>query len=304
MARDYHRILMLFVDGVGLAPASADNPFAAVRTPALESLLGGSLTSDQERVEDDLVLLPLDATLGVDGLPQSATGQASLFTGRNGAARLGRHQTGLPGPRMRELVEEEGLLLRARRAGLDATFANAYSQDYLRDLQAGRRRPSVTTCAAMAAGVELPMVDDLRRDHAVSWDYCRDHFGAGTESGIESIPAPVAGSHLVLIAGRHDLTVHESFLTDLAGHLKRGVSPSEAVVRLDGVIAGIEAHRPEDVTWILTSDHGNLEDTSQGSHTRNPVPLLAVGPGAHGFLGAKSILDVAPMILRLLGAPA
>lgn len=295
---------MLFVDGVGLAPASADNPFAAMRTPALEALLGASLTSERERIEEDLVLLPLDATLGVEGLPQSATGQASLFTGRNGAARLGRHQTGLPGPRMRELVEEHGMLLRARRAGLDATFANAYSRGYLRDLRAGRRRPSVTTCAALAAGVELPLLDDLRRGHAVSWDYCRDHFAVGTDNGIESIPAPVAGSHLARIAARHDLTVHESFLTDLAGHLKRGVSPSEAVARLDGVIAGIEAHRPEDVTWILTSDHGNLEDTSVGSHTRNPVPLLAVGPAAHGFLGAESILDVAPMVLRLLGVPA
>ena len=73
--------------------------------------------------------------------------------------------------------------------------------------------------------------------------------------------------------------------------------------RLDGVIGGLEENRPADLTWILTSDHGNLEDASVGTHTRNPVPLLAVGPAAGAFAGLSSILEVTPTILELLGAP-
>lgn len=302
MPAAYHRVLMLFVDGVGLAPASADNPFSTVRTPALERLLGGSMTAERLCQRDDLVLLGLDACLGVDGLPQSATGQASLFTGRNGADRLGRHQTGLPGPQMRGLVEEHGLFLRARQAGADVVFANAYTRRYLDDVTAGRRRASVTTCGVLAAGLELRTVDDLLRGDAVSWDFCRDAFSGRAGVALEPIPAEAAGRDLVTIAGRHDLTVHETFLTDLAGHLKRGVPAEEAVSRLDAVIAGIEALRSDDLTWLLTSDHGNLEDISVGSHTRNPVPLLAVGPAAKELTQLESILDVTPAVLRLLGA--
>ena len=38
------RILLLFVDGVGLAPATESNPLATIAMPTLTALLGGPLT--------------------------------------------------------------------------------------------------------------------------------------------------------------------------------------------------------------------------------------------------------------------
>lgn len=249
------------------------------------------------------MLTPLDATLGVEGLPQSATGQASLFTGRNGPELLGRHQTGLPGPRMRRLVEEHGLFGRARASGLAVTFANAYTEAYVEALDAGRRRPSVTTVAVRAAGLELRTLDDLEHGAAVTWDLCRDRAAERLGVALAPIEAAVAGRHLATIAQRHDLTVFETFLTDLAGHLKRGVEAEEAIGRLDAALAGIEEAKEPGLTWVLTSDHGNLEDDSHGSHTRNPVPLLAVGPAARHFTDLESILEVTPRLLRALDRP-
>lgn len=302
MAPDYHRILFLFVDGVGLGEPGPDNPLAREPTPVLRRLLGGPLTLEQCQERDDLVLVPLDATLGVPGLPQSATGQASLFTGRNGAALLGRHQTGLPGPRTRRLVETHGFLARAVEAGLEVTFANAYSEEYVAAVDRGERRPSVTTVAARAAGLALRGLEDLARGEAVTWDLCRDLAARRAGTPLEPIAASQAGRHLARLADRHRLTVFETFLTDLAGHLKRGVEPAEAVRRLDRALGGIEAAKSAALTWVLTSDHGNLEELSHGSHTRNPVPLLAVGPAARRFAGPRSILDVAPAVLAALGA--
>ena len=43
-------------------------------------------------------LLALDAGLGVEGLPQSATGQAVLLTGVNIPAELGYHYGPKPNP--------------------------------------------------------------------------------------------------------------------------------------------------------------------------------------------------------------
>jgi hypothetical protein len=260
MSELYHRLLFLFVDGVGLAPAAPSNPFSTVPTPAFQRLLGGPLTLESLTSGDRLVLAALDATLGVPGLPQSATGQATLFTGYDGVAVLGRHTTGLPGPRIRSFVGADNLLLRARRGGRRVAFANVYTTPYLEDLAAGRRRPSLTTTLARSAGLELRLPADLERGEAVTWDYCRDLAAPRAGLELETIDAPTAGRHLAAIAAGNDLTLHETFLTDLAGHLKRGVAPREAVERLDGVVAGLEEAREPDLTWVLTSDHGNLED--------------------------------------------
>jgi 2,3-bisphosphoglycerate-independent phosphoglycerate mutase len=303
MQTAYHPLLFLFVDGIGLAPASNNNPFSTVPTPAIEALLGSSLTSDALQRSEGLVLGALDATLGLPGLPQSATGQASLLTGHNGAELMERHQTGFPGPRLRALVEAHGLLERAVAMGRRVTFANPYTRRYLAALETGKRRASVTTCAVLAAGLELRFLKDLHQGRAVSWDYCRDQFAADVGEDLQPIEASQAGRDLVSIAADHDLTLHETFLTDLAGHLKRGIAPEEAVGRLDAVVGGLQAARPPELTWILTSDHGNLENVDNGSHTTNPVPLLAVGPAAHLFADIGSILGVTPAILELLRRP-
>ena len=84
----------MFLDGVGLGDADAEiNPLFAGRYPALMRLTGGTpLTREAGRIHTALAdVLPLDASMGVNGRPQSATGQAALLTGKNAPAVLGRH---------------------------------------------------------------------------------------------------------------------------------------------------------------------------------------------------------------------
>jgi len=60
--------------------------------------------------------------------------------------------------------------------------------------------------------------------------------------------------------------------------------------------------RQANLLFILTSDHGNIEDMSVHSHTTNPVPLVAFGPEADAFkAGVNSLTDVTPRIMRTLG---
>jgi 2,3-bisphosphoglycerate-independent phosphoglycerate mutase len=74
------------------------------------------------------------------------------------------------------------------------------------------------------------------------------------------------------------------------------------LARIDAFLGAILAHRSPETTLVLSSDHGNLEDTTTKAHTTNPVPLLAVGPAAGHFRDAKAITDVASKILSLLKA--
>jgi phosphopentomutase len=75
----------------------------------------------------------------------------------------------------------------------------------------------------------------------------------------------------------------------------------EALERVDDFLAGVLGALPADALLVVASDHGNLEDVRVG-HTRNPVPVIAVGPGSRRLAtGVRSLTDVAPEILALLG---
>src|SRR5262245_2708165 len=88
------RVLVVFIDGVGIGPDDRGvNAFAAAPPPALTGLLDGARIVRESGVvrAARAMLVPLDAQLGVAGLPQSGTGQFSLLTGINGAVEFGRH---------------------------------------------------------------------------------------------------------------------------------------------------------------------------------------------------------------------
>jgi 2,3-bisphosphoglycerate-independent phosphoglycerate mutase len=279
------RLLLLFADGVGLGGDETSNPFVGEPSPALRGLLGGPLVAAGGGARGEVggaavVLAALDAVLGVPGLPQSGTGQTTLFTGVNAQAAIGHHVPALPGPRLRALLDEHSVLKRLAAGGLAVTFANAYTADYAARLAGGESRGSATTYAVLAAGLALRTLADL---------------DAGTAD--EELPGHVPGS-----AGRHRFTLYETFLTDLAGHGRWGIRPADAVARLDGLLAGVLAARPADLTVLLTSDHGNLEEPWHKSHTANLVPLLAVGPAAPAFADLVRLDEVTPRILAVLGS--
>ncbi len=291
----YHRFLLLFVDGIGLAPATVDNPFAEAPSPALRELLGGPLTLESVTQRDGLVLAAIDACLGVEGRPQSATGQTALFTGVNAPRLVGRHITGFVGPQLKGILEGGNLFSWAQQRRRSVTFANAYRPPRPSD---GRRPISVTTYSVQVAGLARRGVAELLAGEAVTWDIVRDRFAEGVADPLPTIEPQEAGRHLAAITASHDLTVFETFLTDLAGHRRFGIEAGDTIARLDGLLAGLREAAPGDLTVVVTSDHGNLEESSSKIHTRNPVPLLAFGPAAERFADARSILDVTP---RLLG---
>ncbi len=56
-------------------------------------------------------LLSLDASLGVAGLPQSATGQAALVTGKNVSQMIGEHYGPKPNKAVAEIVRLDNLFI-------------------------------------------------------------------------------------------------------------------------------------------------------------------------------------------------
>ena len=160
-------VCFVFLDGVGLAPADGSNPLAWAAMPNVRRLLGGPMVADQSVDKDGLLLLPLDACLGVEGLPQSATGQTALFTGVNAAALVGAHVAAYPTETLRQVIAGHSVLKRATDHGLRATFANAYTGTYWQRVAQDKLRHSASTLTTMAAGLRFRTLDDLRRGEAV-----------------------------------------------------------------------------------------------------------------------------------------
>ncbi len=297
-------MLLVFLDGVGLGEADpAHNPWVAGRTPTLRDLLGGPLAG-RERVERNGVLLvPTDATLGVAGLPQSATGQTALLTGLNAPALVGRHVTAYPTANLRALLLAHSLFARLAAAGRKVALANAYTEEYHQAEAARRLRHGAITTAAIGAGVRLRTVADLRRAQAVFHDLTNARLRAWGYDLPLRTPSQ-AGQDLAHLAAAHDFTLFEFFLTDLAAHGRVDAAPTAVVELVDQMLAGITAALPARATLVVTSDHGNLEDGRTRAHTANPVPTLVLGPARRHFREVAALTDIAPAVLRSVGVEA
>ena len=171
-------VLMIFIDGVGLGDADPTrNPLSTTPMPVVNTLLGGGrLVSTggndhgQLYAADGVRVVSIDAGLGVPGLPQSANRAddpvvrcqriegpgATLVRTPHGDA--GGHFAGT------QLVQA------AREAGLRATFANPFTDDYFAAVKAGRWRHSATTTAVLSAGLPVRMLDELYAGRAVFHD--------------------------------------------------------------------------------------------------------------------------------------
>ncbi|HST59516.1 MAG TPA: alkaline phosphatase family protein [Longimicrobium sp.] len=302
------RALLVFLDGVGIgAGDAAFNPFATAHLPRLQALLGGRrpiaehMDEDGRIVTDRAVLVAADATLAMDGLPQSGTGQTSLLTGRNAAELYGRHfGPWVPTP-VRPMLAAENLLSRAVASGATAAFANAYPL-------AGAdprifRRPAAPMLAAQSAGALTRGVAELAEGTAVASSITNERWRERLGSDVPEVTPEEAARTLARIASGAEMTLFAHYDTDYTGH--RGALPAAiaALERVDAFLGALVDALPADALLIVSSDHGNLEDV-RAEHTRNPVPLLAVGAGREAFADARSILDVAPRIMEMTGLAA
>ncbi len=290
-----HHILFIFVDGIGLGPNRDPNPFATDATPTLESLIAGRLVLGHERREPTLLVKGIDATLGVSGLPQSATGQTALFTGVNAAQVAGCHMPAFPVGPLPSLLADFSLLKQLKARGCRVTSANAYSDAYWR-----RKRPrhAATTLAIMAADIPFRTTAQLLDGEAVYWDITHEIARASYAPELPLITPEEAGRRLARLVRDHHFVLYETFLPDLVGHRRVPWEPTEALRRLDGLLQGLFAMLPEDATVVITSDHGNLEAPETRSHTYNPVPLLVFGPAAPAFSQVTDLTGVTPALLR------
>ena len=300
-------LIFVFIDGVGLGSGQPSNPFACTRTPGLNSILEGMplYASSTGYSGPHASLLGLDCSLGVEGFPQSATGQASLFTGENAAALLGSHMNGFPDERLRELLAAKGLFRRLKESGYKASFVNAYRPEFFEMLQEGLpgNYYSCSTLITYYGGLQFKDLDCLRRGKAVYMDITNELlYIQGYD--VTMIDPETGADNLVKLSNGFHFCMFEYFLSDLVGHSASMADAQDEVIKLDRFIGRLyEKVNFEDTFIIITSDHGNMEDLTTKEHTLNQVPALLIGGRevrSSIETGLKDITDLLPAIFKVL----
>jgi 2,3-bisphosphoglycerate-independent phosphoglycerate mutase len=304
-------ILLIALDGVGLGSTDpARNPLHAVPLPTFRSLLEGrALDATLAPFEGSQAsAYPVDANLGVEGKPESATGQSTMLTGLNIAWSIGRHYGPKPNRRISVLLRRHTLMKKVLSLGYQATLWNAYPPAYFQSIQSGRRICSAIPMAFHFAGIPLRTDKDLMAGKAISADFTGEGWRMQTGYSNAPVFSPhEAGRHLAQLAKQVDFSTVDHWLTDYAGHREDFHAAVGLLKILDGVLSGLVAESAGgSLTTIITSDHGNMEDLSVRGHTRNPVFAIVIGPSevrSIFFRQTHDLTGFGPAILETLSHP-
>lgn len=289
-------VILILLDGLGIGergnPANPLRRFAP-RVLRLFSDRLGPFPADGRGLRTDV-------SLGVPGLPQSATNHVTLLTGLNAAAALGRHLSGFPNRFLRQLLAQHSLFHQLQSVGRSVTFANSYTPEFF------HQRPrwvSASTVMCESARVPLWKLEDVRAGRSLYMDITH-HILRQRGYDIPLRTTATAARVLRELAKAYNFCFFEYFLTDLAGH-RGNLEQAEAVLRtVDDFLFELCSNLTDSMSLVVTSDHGNLEDLSVHSHTDNPVATLVWGPLTAQWASQSSLrLDqITPSIVNHLSS--
>lgn len=292
------KVILLFIDGLGIGSSDAvTNPCTRDETGIFRVFQEKSSV----KIPFSGIAKGLDATLGIQGLPQSATGQTALLTGVNASKLLERHLSGFPNLALREVLQKKSVLLQAVQMGKKATFINAYRPLFFNLPEKMILRLSATTIASHVAGLPFFGIEDIAARRSIYQEFTNITL---LERGFEvPIFSPEEAADILGDAAKdYDFILYEYFQTDRAGHTRKMLIAEQEIIKLGRFVTRFLSKIDlAETNVILTSDHGNIEDLSTKSHTRNLAMTLIWGPDNKKIADKlKSIVDVTPAIIKLL----
>lgn len=295
MPENHYTVLLFFIDGLGIGDRGDQNPLDLI--DGLKPL--ANFRNELSKPPPGGIVVPTDPRLGVEGRPQSASGQTTILTGINAPKRLGYHKQGFPNEALREIIAEYSIFKQLEDLGLGPNvFANAYTPRFFAEKP---RWKSATTCAVEASNMGFRKLSDLLGRKALFHDFTNE----GLRSLGFDVPlfSPTDGAEILAgLAANHKFTLYEHFLTDKIGHdrdLERAKVHLPLLVRLINETLMRIDH--EKTTFILTSDHGNIEDLSVRNHTLNDVPTIIWGrKREETATRIRDLADITPAIVDLL----
>jgi hypothetical protein len=295
MGDSENTVVLFFIDGLGIGSRGEHNPLRAAEHSPLAHFVG-----EISDIPFDGILVPTDPRMGVDGRPQSASGQSTILTGINVPERVGYHKQGFPNREMREIISQFSIFKQLDERGIGPNvFANTYTPQFFQEQP---RWKSATTCAVEASStVTFRKLPDLLGGLALFHDFTNVSLRS-RGFDIPEFTTADAATALSRLAETNRFVLYEHFITDKIGHDQDHERAARHLPKLSeflrNALALLDLRR---TTFILTSDHGNLEDLSVRNHTLNDVPTVLWGRNAkRASAMIRDLSDITPTILHLL----
>ncbi|TGN01120.1 metalloenzyme [Leptospira yasudae] len=306
-------IFYMFIDGIGFGPDDpATNPFSRYAKSFFLPLAGKPIPEDAPETLKKAVFLKTDASLGIKGLPQSATGQTSLWTGINACKVLQRHLSGFPTFTLKKIISKYSIIRVLEEHGFKADLLNCYTPAFTDYVKKNPRHVSASTLIQMASDKPLKNMDDLRQGKGLYMDITHEYLKEFSRGYLDDsddlfrVRDPYETGTSIIRNCKDDgytLCIYEFFLTDKVGHKMHWEAAEKYIGELESFFTGVlETLNPEEDQLIVTSDHGNLEDLSVDVHTVNPVPTILYGKHTEALKSKiKAIVDIPMAIYDILG---
>lgn len=289
-------VLLFFIDGLGIGDRNDFNPFFTIEN--VEPL--AFFKSENPSVIFDGVMIPTDACLGVEGRPQSASGQTTILTGINAPQFLGYHKQGFPNAALREILAKHSIFRQLENFNITPNiFANAYTPQFFTETP--RWKSATTAAVESSKTVKFKTLEDMKNGEAIFMDFTNSVLRARSFDADLRTPQE-AGKILARISSKNRFTLYEYFITDKIGHdqdfqLAKKVLPDLA----EFLRTVLQETDLQNTTVIMTSDHGNIEDLSKRNHTLNNVPTVVWGKYRNEISAQiKSLVDITPSIIKIL----
>jgi hypothetical protein len=295
-------VLIIFIDGVGIGKDDKEfNPFFKYGFNTFEKIFGAVPSLENPVLEKkEKYLFPVDANLGVEGLPQSGTGQVSIFCGINAAKFVGKHYGPFPYSTTIPIIAEQNIFKYYKDIDKKAYFANAYPKLFFDYIKSGKSRLSTTSLSCKLTGIRLNEVSDVRQGKALTAEITNERWNTKLNYKLKVITPRTAAKKLLRIASQNHFTLYEFFLTDHLGHGRIKDEFDKIYQNLDEFLFTIIIElNTNELTLIICSDHGNFEDLSVKTHTNNPALTISAGKNAKElFLSIKDLTDIKKSIIK------
>ena len=298
-----NRVILLFIDGVGIGKRDSEsNPFFRYNFKTFTDLFGAVPSLDNPIIEiRNGFIFPVDARMGVEGLPQSGTGQTSIFCGINAPLFVGKHYGPYPYSTLIPVIKEKNIFIEFIKRNKTVFFMNAYPKVFFDYINSGKSRLSVTSLSSSLSGLKFNSVSDVRKGRALTAEITNERWNSKLGYQLPIIKPSLAAKRLLRSASRNDLVVYEYFLTDHLGHGRYEGNIEKTLNILDEFLFTIFTETDPDIfTLLLCSDHGNFEDLSIKTHTLNPA--LTISYGRHAsflFQKIKDLSDIKDSLLAI-----
>lgn len=274
-----HSTILIFLDGIGIGKADRDiNPFFKYEFKTFTNIFGEAPHLEKQRLNNgNIFLFPTDACMGMDGLPQSGTGQTTIFCGVNAQKNIGQHFGPFPHSKLLSTIKNKNIFAEFKNLNKKVTFVNAYPKIFFDYIESGKKRLSVTSLSCLLSGVRLNKAAELRAGAALSAEIDNYRWVNRLNYKLPVIKPSLAAKRLIRIASKHHFTLFEFFLSDHLGHGRIQESFDHIYQTLDQFLLYMLTNLPPNYTLIICSDHGNFEDLSIKMHTRNPALTITAG---------------------------